>query len=104
MTDASKDVNVQESKFKLARTVTLGDIGVCATMVIAAFSAYSSLDKRVEKVEYAQQVQEGRTKESLLDLKVDVKEVQSKLSEVQRDIARIPPSQVYTIRQPKERN
>lgn len=103
MIEPAHDYN-QEPKFKLARTVTIGDICVCITMVVAILTAYSSLDKRVEKVEYSQQVQESRTKESLLDLKVDVKEVQSKLSEVQRDIARIPPSQVYNIRQPKERN
>lgn len=92
-----------EPKFKLAKTITVGDLGVCATMILAMFTAYSTLDKRVEKLEYSQQVQESRTKESLLDLKVDVKEVQSKLSEVQRDIARIPPSQVYNIRAPREK-
>lgn len=97
-------VETSEPRWKLNRTITIGDILVAGTVVVGMFTAYSSLDKRVEKVEYSQQVQESRTKETLLDLKVDVKEVQSKLSEVQRDIARIPPSQIYNIRQPKQKD
>lgn len=82
-------------RFKLNKTITVGDIAVCVTVICGMFAAYSSLDKRVEKVEYAQTIQENRTKESLLDLKVDVKEIQGKISEVQRAIDRIPTPYSY---------
>ena len=84
------DVNSSEGKFRLARTITVGDIVVVCSFVCSAFAVYNSLDKRVEKVEYAQQVQESRTKESLLDLKVDLKELQGTMNSVQRELARIP--------------
>lgn len=89
-TDERKVEPVSDGRFKLNRTMTVGDVAVILSFICSAFAVYNSFDKRVEKVEYTQATLESRTKESILDLKVDIKELQGTMNSVQRELARIP--------------
>lgn len=74
-------------------TINLGHVLTFAGFLVTGFSAYSALDKRVTVVEQQavavvdrSREQDARLKDSLLELKSDVKELQRSVNDVNRTL------------------
>jgi hypothetical protein len=65
-------------------TINLGHVLTFLGFIVAGFSAYSTLDKRVTVVEQAAAAQESRVKETLGDIKTEVRETRRTLDEFAR--------------------
>lgn len=75
-------------------TINLGHLISLSAFLIAALMAYSTLDKRVTLTEMQGQVssdrdaaQDARLKEALAELKVDIKDVQRSVNDINRTLA-----------------
>lgn len=74
-------------------TINLGHVLTFVGFLIAGFGAYSTLDKRVTVVEQQAVVgaersreQDTRMKESLLDIRADLKDLQRSINDVNRTL------------------
>lgn len=74
-------------------TINLGHVLTFVGFLIAGFGAYSTLDKRVTVVELQNAVvtersreQDNRMKESLLDIRADLKNLQFSINDVNRAV------------------
>lgn len=86
-------------------TINLGHVLTFLGFMVAGFSAYSSLDKRVTLVEQTAVITQERTrerdaqvKETLAEVKGDVKDVSRTLSDVQRTVESISSQRTDTQR------
>ena len=84
-------------------TVNLGHVLTFLGFMIAGFSAYSSIDKRVTLIEQTAVItqertreRDGQVKETLAEVKGDVKDVSRTLSDVQRTVESISAQQPST--------
>lgn len=84
---------IDPSKFHLNRSFSLGDIGVCISLLLAGFLSFSSIDKRVTITEGSLARIESDQKSNSLEMKVDLKDTQKQVLELRSDVTRL----VYAI-------
>lgn len=84
-------------------TINLGHVLTFLGFMVAGFSAYSSIDKRVTLIEQTAVItqertreRDGQVKETLAEVKGDVKDVSRTLSDVQRTVESISAQRAST--------
>lgn len=78
-------------------TINLGHVLTFVGFLVTGFSAYSALDKRVAVIELQSAAvversreQDARIKETLVEIKTDVKDMQRSLQDVNRNLIAAP--------------
>lgn len=76
-------------------TINLGHVLTFVGFLVTGFSAYSTLDKRVSLIESQTTVvmdrsreQDTRLKETLAEIKLDVKDLQRSMNDVNRNLSK----------------
>ena len=79
-------------------TINLGHVLTFVGFLVTGFSAYSALDKRVAVIELQaatvverSREQDARIKDTLVEIKDDVKDMQRSLQDVNRNLIASPP-------------
>ena len=83
-----------EHRVKFDPTISLGHVLTFVSLILAGFGVYNGMDKRVTVLEEQRRVTEERVsererfwKESVLEIKTDVKEVQRSLNDFSRALS-----------------
>lgn len=76
-------------RFAINKSVSIGDIAVCITLLAAGFMSFSSVDKRVTLTEQAQIRLEKDVMSNALENKVDQKELQKGLGDLKTEVMRL---------------
>lgn len=86
--------HAERKRFNFDPTVNLGHVLTFIGFMLAGFAAYGNLDKRQTVVEVQNTAaieraadQDKRMKESLQELKVDIKDVQRAVNDINRTLA-----------------
>lgn len=80
-------------RWRVARTITVGDILASAVFVVSAFSVYLSVNNRVITVELKQDMLEKKftemelsRKEGTLEIKTDLRQLQNVVQDLRADL------------------
>lgn len=91
---SGQNVMQPEHRIKFDPTISLGHVLTFVSLILAGFGVYNGMDKRVTVLEEQRRVTEERVnererfwKESVMEIKTDVKEVQRSLNDFGRALS-----------------